>query len=95
MSAMSEHRKFSHSLIAMILFTIPLLFINNTIAVAFIIAFISHIVLDIMNKRGVYIFYPKDKGYCLKWFYADKIANSVFLVIGILAIVVECGVRFI
>lgn len=89
MAAISEHRKFSHSLLALGLFSIPLLFINNIIAFSFIIAFISHILLDVMNKREVYIFYPKNRGYCLKWFYADKTANIVFLVVGIISVFLE------
>lgn len=91
LAAISDHRKFSHSLLALGLFSIPLLFINNIIAFSFIIAFISHILLDVMNKKGVYIFYPKNKGYCFKWFYADKTANIVFLVVGIISLLVEVG----
>ena len=42
----------------------------------FAIAFASHVLLDMMNKRSVRLFYPAKKGICLGWFYADRLANK-------------------
>ena len=44
----------------------------------FAIAFASHVLLDMMNKKSVRLFYPAKKGFCLKWFYADRLANKFF-----------------
>ena len=78
----SSHRGFSHSLMAMALETICLWLIFPAVALSFAIAFLSHVLLDMMNKRSVRLFYPAKRGICLGWFYADKLANKVAAVCG-------------
>ncbi|MBR3201640.1 MAG: metal-dependent hydrolase [Mogibacterium sp.] len=73
----SGHRGFSHSLLAMALETICLWLIFPAVTVPFVIAFASHVLLDIMNKRSVRLLYPSKRGFCLGWFYADKLANKL------------------
>ncbi len=52
------HRKFIHSLFfALILSFILKIFFNNYY-IPFLIGFLSHLVLDILTKQGVYLFYP-------------------------------------
>ena len=79
----SGHRGFSHSLLAMGLETACLWLIFPAVAMPFAIAFASHVLLDMMNKRSVRLFYPAKKGLCLGWFYADRLANKVFTACGI------------
>ena len=74
----SGHRGFSHSLLAMAIETVCLWLIFPAVAVPFAIAFASHVLLDMMNKKSVRLFYPAKKGFCLKWFYADRLANKFF-----------------
>lgn len=87
----SEHRGFSHSLLAMSIEGISLGIILPTIIPSFIIAYISHLLLDVLNKKPIKILFPSEREFCLNWFYASKTANNVFMVIGfiwlILAIV--------
>ena len=78
----SEHRKFSHSLLALVLYSGSLLFVCRPILIPFIIGYVSHILLDVMNKKPVLILWPSEKGFSLDWFYAGKTANTVFLVLG-------------
>jgi inner membrane protein len=73
----SGHRGFSHSLLAMALETACLWLVFPATALPFAIAFSSHVLLDMMNKRSVRLFYPAKKGVCLGWFYADRLANKV------------------
>ena len=73
----SGHRGFSHSLLAMVLETVCLWLIFPAVAAPFATAFTSHVLLDMLNKRSVRLFYPAKKGICLGWFYADKLANKV------------------
>ena len=47
----SEHRGFSHSLLAMSIEGISLGIILPTIIPSFIIAYISHLLLDVLNKK--------------------------------------------
>ena len=78
----SGHRGFSHSLLALALETAFLWLVFPATALPFAIAFASHVLLDMMNKRSVRLFYPAKKGMCLGWFYADKLANKVVAMCG-------------
>lgn len=78
----SSHRTFTHSLTALALYTVAVYFICAPLAVGFFAAYLSHIALDIMNRRKVQIFYPFDFGVCFKWCYANKTADKVFMKIG-------------
>ena len=81
-AGISSHRGFSHSLLALALETVCVWLVFPTAALSFAIAFASHLVLDLMNKRPVRLFYPAKKGVSLKWFYADRLANKVFAFAG-------------
>ena len=81
-ASISSHRGFSHSLLALVLETASLYLIFPMAAEPFAIAFISHLILDLMNKRPVRLLYPAEKGFRLGWFYADRIADKVFTGIG-------------
>ena len=83
----SEHRKFSHSLLAMILYGVSLCFVCFPLFLPFIIGYISHILLDLTNKKPVLLLWPSEKEFYLKWFYASETANTVFLVIGCIGLV--------
>lgn len=81
-ASVASHRGFAHSLLALALETAALWLVFPAVAEPFAIAFISHLVLDLMNKKPVRLFYPAEKGFCLKWFYADRLANRVFAAAG-------------
>ncbi len=81
-ASVSSHRGFSHSLPALALETASLWLIFPSAAVPFAAAFASHIILDVMNKKPVRLFYPAKKGLCLKWFYADRLADKFFAAAG-------------
>ena len=89
----SGHRGCSHSLLAMGLETACLWLIFPAVAMPFAIAFSSHVLLDLMNKRSVRLLYPAKKGICLGWFYADRLANKVFAACGtvwLIAAIIIC-----
>lgn len=73
----SSHRGFSHSILAMVLEAGFLRLVFPQAAIPFMIAFASHLVLDLTNKRPVRLFYPAKKGYCLGLYYADRLANRI------------------
>ena len=83
-AGMSAHRGFSHSLIALALLTVFLWMVFPSAALPFAAAFISHLALDIMNKKPVMLFYPSKKGVSLGWFRADGLANSLLAAAGTL-----------
>ena len=89
----SGHRGFSHSLLAMALETLCIWLIFPSAAAPFAVAFASHVLMDMMNKRSVRLLYPAKKGICLGWFYADRLANKAFAAAGtlwLIAAVIIC-----
>ena len=78
----SSHRGFSHSLTALILETGFLYLIFPQCAQPFAVAFISHILLDMSNKKRVRLFYPAKRGMSMGLFYADRLANRVCEIAG-------------
>ena len=91
-AGISSHRGFSHSLLACALETFWLRLIFPAMAMPFATAFLSHIILDLMNKKPVRVLYPLKKGWCLGWFYANRLANRVFEVIGAVWLVIIAAV---
>lgn len=87
-ASVSSHRGFSHSLIAMALETGSLWLMFPGAAAPFAIAFASHILLDLLNKRPVRLLYPLKKGFCFRLFYADRLADKIFAAAGIIWIII-------
>ena len=83
----SSHRGFSHSFLALGLSTLSLVLIDQLLALAFAIAFFSHLLLDFLNKGKIKLLFPAKAGFCLNLFYSSKIANKIFFVIGCVILV--------
>lgn len=79
---LSNHRTFTHSFLAMLLFTIAIGIVNLNIIPFYLIGYFSHLCLDLLNKKDVPLLYPIKKGICFKLCYASKIANSFFMWLG-------------
>ena len=82
MARVSPHRGFSHSLIAMAIYAGALFVMVRPLAGPFFIAFVSPLLLDVMNKTPVRVMWPAEKGVCLKWFYANGKVNKVMMIAG-------------
>lgn len=89
--AAADHRSFTHSLFATVLYSMAVGMMCRPLAIPFAIGFLAHIILDCTNKKGVKVLYPSKKKFRLKWFYASKKANIAFYYIGI-ALTVVFGV---
>ena len=81
-AGMSSHRGFSHSLTALAIETLCLWLALPTTALPFATAFASHQILDLTNRRSIRLLYPMKKGFCLRWFYADRLADKAFAAAG-------------
>ena len=46
---------------------------------------LSHLLLDLTNKKPLQLLWPLKKGFCLKWFLSNRLANRVFLFLGLAA----------
>ncbi|MDO4357171.1 MAG: metal-dependent hydrolase [Clostridia bacterium] len=75
--ALSPHRGFSHSLLALILFDCALRYAGVPIRAGFACGFLSHVIIDLLNKKRVRVFYPFGRGLCLNLCYADGAVNAV------------------
>lgn len=87
------HRGFSHSLLMFAASTVLIFLISRQTSLFYAIGFLTHLVLDVLNKKPVRVFYPA-KGVCLGWFYADGIANRVLLLLGAAACVAMLILKF-
>lgn len=84
--AFQEHRGFTHSLLYAVLTSAVMLLIHVPIGISFAIGMLTHLLLDCLNKKPIRLFFPAAKGVCFNLCYADKAANKVFLILGILLI---------
>lgn len=73
------HRGFTHSLLALIVFTIPMKLMLPSAVLCYTIGFASHLVLDVFNKRSMRLLFPLNKGFCLGLCYANQTANKLLL----------------
>ena len=95
-ASVSSHRGFSHSLLALGLQAAFLHMIFPQTVLPFTVAFITHIVLDMTNKKNVRLLYPAKRGFCLGWFYADRLADKVCTTAGTIwlaAVILICMKR--
>lgn len=80
----SAHRTFTHSFTGLALFSIAFWFIYPPIVYSFMFGFLSHMLLDLLNKKKIRLFYPKKFGLCFGVCYADGIVNTILMYIGTL-----------
>lgn len=78
-----EHRKFTHSFLAMILYSFAVLCIYPPFAKPFLIGYLSHIIIDLFNKRKVQIFAPLKFEMCFNICYANKLGNKILMYSGL------------
>lgn len=80
------HRSFLHSFLGTLLFTTIFYFCFGNIWLPFLIGILSHIVLDLLNKKGVRLFYPLKKGYSLKLCEYGGLTDKIILFLSIVII---------
>ena len=80
----SKHRDKTHSILAAVLTSSCVLIINQYIGISYFFAFCSHLIIDLLNKKPILLFYPLKKGLCFKLCYADGLGNRIFMWLGVL-----------
>lgn len=71
------HRSFMHSILGLFLLTCSVYMMFPPASFPFAVAMISHVVLDLLNKRKVKLFYPFRKGVAFSICRSDGIVNTV------------------
>lgn len=61
----SSHRSFTHSFLGMFIYSLILSYgFGNNVVYPYFVSHLSHIVLDLFNKKGVALFYPSKYRLC-------------------------------
>lgn len=94
-----EHRWFMHSLTAgAVLTACVYAALSMQQACAFLAAFLSHLILDLMNHKELQLFWPSKKGLCFHLCVSDgavnRILGHVFLVTAVLFFDACAGLGF-
>ena len=84
---LTRHRSFMHSLPAMILFTACIWFMQRAMTPYFAIAYASHLLLDLTNRRGMRLFFPSRKLVSMKLFASNGWMDRILLTAGVIALV--------
>lgn len=86
----TKHRSFTHSILAATIYGIILSYsVSNSILKTFIISYTSHILLDILNMKGVSLLYPIKKKYSIKLCESSGTFNNILLKIFSIIIIIE------
>lgn len=80
-----SHRGFMHSFACCFMLTTVIALLFPSVCIYFCIAFISHIALDVLNKKGEQLFWPLKWRTCLGICSSDGAMNSILLVFGLIA----------
>lgn len=83
-----DHRTFTHSIIAMLSYSLCATLIYPRLGIACMLGYMSHLLLDILNKKKIQLFYPLKGGICFGWCYANKAANKIFMFLGLIAMII-------
>ena len=81
----TNHRSLTHSILGIIIFSfivnisLPKIFVQT-----FIIGYISHIMLDLLNHKGLKIFFPFKKRLCLDLCDSDGIVNNIIFYLSVI-----------
>ena len=78
----SSHRSFMHSIFAMCFFTAMVWLAFKPITIAFGVGYLSHLLLDLTNKRGVQLLFPVKKRFCFGWCSSNGDVNQSLLSFG-------------
>ena len=74
----TSHRSFTHSFLAIGLFGASMYFLCRPAFVPFVSGYASHILIDLLNKKGMKLLFPLKKRFSFNLCYADQSANEVF-----------------
>ncbi len=90
----ARHRRFTHSVVALALFSAAVWLFCAPLSLGFAVGFASHIVLDLFNYKRVQVLWPFGKGFSFKMCRSNGKANNVLCVVATalscLLFVIEC-----
>ncbi|MEE3343247.1 MAG: metal-dependent hydrolase [Bacilli bacterium] len=81
----THHRAFTHSIIGLLIYSSILYTLPNIFIYSFIIGYLSHIILDLFNHKGLKLFYPIKKRLCFNLCDSDGIINNILFYLSSIA----------
>lgn len=84
----TPHRSFTHSVLALVLFSLALGLVLPMAIPAFAAGYASHLLLDLLNKMPMNLLFPLESGWCLRLCHADGLTNKVLMVAGLVGDIV-------
>lgn len=87
-SMVQPHRQFTHSFLAMALYSGAVYVMIPSALLYFVIGYASHLLLDLLNYTGERLFFPLKKTYSLKLCKSDGMLNKVLFLLGTAATVI-------
>lgn len=78
----SSHRSFTHSFLGCFVYAFILSYgFDHNVLIPFLCGFISHIVLDLFNKKGVTLLYPCKSRFCFNLCESNGKTNKLLFII--------------
>lgn len=90
---LQPHRKFTHSAAALILFSCALAMVDIPLCVPFAMGFVSHLALDILNRKKLQLFWPLKTGVSFNICYSNKLADKLFFTAGVICTAYFAGIQ--
>lgn len=91
--ARSDHRSFTHSLVAMAAFCFAVYLACEPLLPYFAAGYASHLALDVTNKQGIKLFWPIKAGVSLGLCSAKGVANKATCAVGAIAAIALLALR--
>ena len=86
---LKPHRSFLHSFLGISIMSLLFYISLDYLVFPFIIGLISHLILDLFNKKGLWLFYPLKKKYSLKLCIYNGEVNNILFNIFITILIIE------
>ena len=82
LGAHTDHRSFTHSIVAMAAFCFAVYLICLPLLPYFVMGYASHLVLDVTNKQDIRLFWPLRTQVSLRLCRAKGVTNTVVMIVG-------------
>ena len=84
----SSHRSFTHSILGLFIYTGILFYgFNFNVVIPYFVSHLSHIILDLFNKKGIALFYPSKYRTCFDLCESNgKVNKFLFILFSILIV---------
>ena len=93
LGAHTDHRSFTHSIVAMAAFCFAVYLICMPLLPYFAMGYASHLVLDVTNKQDIRLFWPLRTQVSLRLCRAKGVTNTVVMIAGFAATVLLLAFR--